>query len=193
MKRYRKSIEPRQIRFYALGEYGPTTFRPHYHAIIFSASWDDFPNIRKLWGHGNIKFEPINPSRIHYITKYHVNANPSLSKELKIEPEFTLMSRRPGIGAKYLETAKHGHHNRYIEINGYKMRMPRFFAQKLYSEADIAIMATMSKAKAIKKRLNEENRLARQTGRNGTIELQRREIEASKKITNKNPHDNHYL
>lgn len=35
MKRFRKALGDIQIRFFAAGEYGRQTFRPHYHAIIF--------------------------------------------------------------------------------------------------------------------------------------------------------------
>lgn len=41
LKRFRKAIEPRKVRFYLIGEYGDLNLRPHYHAIIFGF---DFPD-----------------------------------------------------------------------------------------------------------------------------------------------------
>ena len=38
MKRLRKEIAPRRIKYYAIGEYGEQTKRPHYHAIIYNIS-----------------------------------------------------------------------------------------------------------------------------------------------------------
>lgn len=35
MKRLRKAFSDTKIRFFASGEYGSETFRPHYHAILF--------------------------------------------------------------------------------------------------------------------------------------------------------------
>lgn len=35
MKRLRKAFSDDRIRFFAAGEYGSETFRPHYHAVIF--------------------------------------------------------------------------------------------------------------------------------------------------------------
>lgn len=41
MKRLRKAFPDDKIRFFAAGEYGSQTFRPHYHAIIFGLHLDD--------------------------------------------------------------------------------------------------------------------------------------------------------
>ena len=41
MKRLRKSIAPKKVRFYHCGEYGPKLLRPHYHAILFGHQFDD--------------------------------------------------------------------------------------------------------------------------------------------------------
>ena len=41
MKRLRKRFSDDTIRFFMCGEYGPTTFRPHYHAILFGLHLDD--------------------------------------------------------------------------------------------------------------------------------------------------------
>lgn len=47
MKRLRKHFPNDKIRFYACGEYGSTTFRPHYHAIIFGLHLDDLRFYKK--------------------------------------------------------------------------------------------------------------------------------------------------
>ena len=67
MKRLRKAFPGQQIRFYAAGEYGPKTYRPHYHAILFGLKLDDlefyenseqgFPyywskSLQKIWDEG---------------------------------------------------------------------------------------------------------------------------------------------
>ena len=36
-KRLRKLIAPRKIRYFACGEYGRRTGRPHYHAILYNS------------------------------------------------------------------------------------------------------------------------------------------------------------
>lgn len=41
MKRLRKAFPRDKIRFFSCGEYGPQTFRPHYHAIIYGLHLTD--------------------------------------------------------------------------------------------------------------------------------------------------------
>lgn len=41
LKRLRKRVEPDTIKYFACGEYGPETFRPHYHLIIFGLRLND--------------------------------------------------------------------------------------------------------------------------------------------------------
>ena len=41
MKRLRRAFPTDKIRFFAAGEYGGQTFRPHYHAILFGLHLDD--------------------------------------------------------------------------------------------------------------------------------------------------------
>lgn len=41
MKRLRKRCEPDKLRFFACGEYGGQTHRPHYHAIVFGLRLND--------------------------------------------------------------------------------------------------------------------------------------------------------
>lgn len=41
LKRLRKAVEPVKIRYFGCAEYGPTTWRPHYHLIIFGLPLDD--------------------------------------------------------------------------------------------------------------------------------------------------------
>ncbi|WGL31253.1 replication initiator protein [Dipodfec virus UOA04_Rod_843] len=41
VKRLRKRLEPQKIRVFYCGEYGPQTFRPHYHMIVFGLQLGD--------------------------------------------------------------------------------------------------------------------------------------------------------
>lgn len=43
-KRLRKKFSEKELRYFACGEYGSKTFRPHYHAIVFGLSLEDLPD-----------------------------------------------------------------------------------------------------------------------------------------------------
>lgn len=49
-KRLRKALGPKRIRYYACGEYCPSTNRPHYHAIIFGLDHTHRELIFNAWG-----------------------------------------------------------------------------------------------------------------------------------------------
>lgn len=42
IKRFRRTVEPRKIKYYACGEYGEDKNRPHYHLIMFNTYKSDF-------------------------------------------------------------------------------------------------------------------------------------------------------
>ena len=62
-----------KIRYYAVGEYGSLTQRPHYHLIIFNISPKTIQKLESIWGLGNIQICIANQKTIHYVTKYHIN------------------------------------------------------------------------------------------------------------------------
>lgn len=126
MKRLRKYFAGRTIRFYFAGEYGTTTHRPHYHAILFNIGLADFPDIRfhscnelkqplyysplleKLWGHGFILMSDVTWKTCNYVARYVDKKSsfedvPITNGEFDWEPEFSLSSRRPGIGMRKAE------------------------------------------------------------------------------------------
>lgn len=118
LKRFRKAIEPSRMRFFAVGEYGEETFRPHYHAAIFgfqSCLWGKTRQgrrsccsqcdlVKNTWKHGDVylgTFESESAAYVAgYVTKKLTQAD---HPELKgRHPEFPRMSRRPGLGVDAL-------------------------------------------------------------------------------------------
>lgn len=60
MKRLRKEFSECKIRFFAAGEYGSETFRPHYHVILFGLKLDDL----ELWSTSQKKFPLFTSKRL---------------------------------------------------------------------------------------------------------------------------------
>lgn len=124
MKRLRKEFKGREIRYYLCGEYGPTTGRPHYHAIIYGLSLRDFKDLRshginplgqeyfiserleaEIWKNGFCLMSDISYRTCAYVARYvrkklFGEDDTCFENRLK-EPVFSLMSRCPGIGMYY--------------------------------------------------------------------------------------------
>lgn len=88
LKRYRKRMAPAKLRYFAVGEYGDTTWRPHFHIAMFSDGifercvmpCEDMRKrdmctkdciLYKSWGKGNVSLTAtLNQSLASYITGY---------------------------------------------------------------------------------------------------------------------------
>ena len=129
------------IRYYAVGEYGGQTNRPHYHAIIFNA---DEKSIRQAWSLFNKvrnKVEPIGivhcgnvtEASVSYVLKYVVQ---KYEFPDGLNPSFSVMSRGYGLGANYLSDRMVEWHRSgdrvYTLQYGVKKRLPRFYKEKIW-------------------------------------------------------------
>lgn len=122
-----------QLRYYAVGEYGTRTQRPHYHITFFNLHPDIVRDLAKFWKLGLFHVGDVTESSIHYVTKYHVNYDSDLEFR---EPEFATMSRRPGIGIQYVNRNADWNQdsgNVYVMNNGFAQRMPRYYKEKIFS------------------------------------------------------------
>lgn len=151
MKRLRKFVGS-GVRFFMCGEYGDTYGRPHYHAIIFNYDFPDKYVFRKsdrgdtlfrsdsleaLWPLGQSMIGAMTFESAAYVARYclkkvtgkgadehYVN---KATGELRV-PEFTMMSRRPGIGRGWYDKFKCDIFPRdYAIMRGVKVPVPKFY------------------------------------------------------------------
>lgn len=135
IKRLRKK-EANKIKYYACGEYGEKTQRPHYHIILFNLSKTEeqlHDLLVETWQLGNVHIGEVTPASIKYSTGYMVQAK----NNWEITPPFALMSK--GIGSHYVETHTAWHQadimrNYVITEGGQKRRLPRYWKNKVYSQ-----------------------------------------------------------
>ena len=158
MKRIRKELSPLKIRYYACGEYGDQTLRPHYHLIIFgwkpdesdltSLGMSELNNcyyssglISKLWPYGNNLAAECSYESCAYVARYVVKkadkfVNKTFYEQNNIAPEFVLMSRRPGIGAEWIEAHKDCYANfssNYIALDTGSRRISSYRSLSYFS------------------------------------------------------------
>jgi len=135
-----------QIRYYAVGEYGTQYLRPHYHIIMFNAHQ---PDIEKAWPLGYVKFDKVEMGSVGYVVGY-VSSIDNDSVSRGVPKQFSVMSRRPAIGYRYLQTHGKWHTSgmrNYQKVNGIQGRLPRYYKTKLFDKdqqkmlADIGVTA----------------------------------------------------
>lgn len=162
MKRLRKE-HGGKIRFFSCGEYGDTTGRPHYHAVIYGC---DFPDrqvhsrngqgqtlwksetLERLWGLGFCLIGDLTFDSAAYVARYvikkvngeraethYTRVNPVTGEIFKIEPEFIRMSLKPGIGADWYAKYKSDvFPSDFAVFKGARLAVPKFYFRRLESE-----------------------------------------------------------
>lgn len=144
MKRLRERVGVR-IRFYHCGEYGDRQGRPHYHACIFGYGFPDRvkwkvinenPSYRselleETWQQGFSCVGEVTFQSAAYVARYILKkitgAAAPAHYGVKV-PEYTTMSRRPGIGKPWLnQFLRDVYPSDFVVVNGAKMRPPRFY------------------------------------------------------------------
>lgn len=138
LKRLRKSLKDKKIRYFCVSEYGVDFLRPHYHAIIFNLSACDnsYNLIKAAWQKGFICVDKVTDARISYVAKYCLSYGDGIEK---FEKEFMLCSRRPAIGSSYLsESMKNFYKSQQSRLlvseDGFVQNMPRYYFDKIFSD-----------------------------------------------------------
>lgn len=94
------------FRYYAIGEYGNDTHRPHYHMAIFPREPTLIGEIRNSWKLGFTSIYELNNQRARYLANYTAK---KLTKPTDYrlarsqEPEFRTSSRNPPLGAAFAD------------------------------------------------------------------------------------------
>lgn len=161
MKRLRKSHG--KVRFMACGEYGDQGQRPHYHAILFGKDFSDrklhttnergdrvytSDTLNSLWPFGFSTIGAVTFDSAGYVARYSLKKrtgklaasyysrfHPLTGEVVQVRPEFLVMSRRPGIGAGWLEKFKTDvFPSDEVVMRGARMRVPRFYDNQIPEE-----------------------------------------------------------
>ena len=170
MKRLRKknkSNKDNPIRYYHCGEYGDSNGRPHYHAILFNKDFseDRIPintknnlftseELSKTWGLGENHCQTVGLvsfASAAYVSRYILKkqygdyAIPHyVNKETgeQIEPEYSTMSRNPGIAHDFFTKYKDEiYHKDFITMEGFKMKPPKYYDELMLKDDKAYMLA----------------------------------------------------
>lgn len=173
-KRIRKAGHT--IRYFACGEYGDQTHRPHYHAVVFGYWPNDRVRIPhpgrtvplyrseqldKLWGQGNATFSPVTRENATYVAKYTLNKYDDKGAKRNFEGRqepFLIMSRKPGLGNNYARE----HARALTRFDGIRLRggqlakLPKYY-DNVIEKHEPQLVKGLKTRRSLKAKANPDN------------------------------------
>lgn len=155
MKRLRKSVYPKTLRFFMCAEYGEKFSRPHYHACIFNHDFPDkdpiketeglilynSPALDKIWGKGYCSVGDLTFETAAYTARYilkkingdraadHYETTDKYTGEIiNLQPEFSQASLKPGLGKDFLiKYTTDLYPSDFAIYKNKKIKLPRYY------------------------------------------------------------------
>lgn len=161
LKKLRRLVDPIKIRYYACGEYGDQSWRPHFHLMIFGLGIEDKKVINFAWNSvynrkkrcyeirnkGYIWIGDVTRESARYVTQY-------VTKDMKIydnwyykliPDEFATMSKMDGgLGIKVIEEAAKKMEKLNVgvvetfNIKGKDVNLGRYLKRKLHEKRGLS-------------------------------------------------------
>lgn len=178
MKRLRKA-HGAGARYYMCGEYGDNYGRPHYHACLFNFDFVDktlfkvdgekrlyiSDSLRKLWPFGFSIIGDVTFDSAAYVARYvmkkitgdmaddhYLSVDPNTGEMFRRVPEFTTMSRRPGIGRSWIDDFKSDvYPSDEVIVRGFSSRPPRYY-DSVVPESELDKLKRLRKVKALRRK-----------------------------------------
>lgn len=144
-----------EVRYFACGEYGERTQRPHYHAVLFGPWLLDrcvvradeggdvwrSESLEACWPHGFSEFGTVTAASASYVAGYvrkkvsrkafpnaDVRVDAETGELVDVEPEFARMSLRPAIGRRWIERYWRDVYPRdFVVFDGGEYKPPRYY------------------------------------------------------------------
>lgn len=146
IKQVRQAYDGVTLKYYMCAEYGTEKMRPHYHLILFMDIYGMTQQIcQTFWEYGNVDYGDLTNNSASYVVGYlnKPKVIPVHDRDDRV-PEYSIMSK--GIGENYITKETIKWHNAELDRNylpkkdGYKIAMPRYYAQQIRSSAQTDIL-----------------------------------------------------
>lgn len=183
-KRLRKEIG--ELRYYAVGEYGDKSLRPHYHACVFGHSFSaprtivrksptllwTSPLLEKAWGLGFVSVGALTYETARYTASYvtkklrsnhqYVRIDETTGELIPLVQPRAFMSLKPAIGLEWLSLYGHqlADHDRVV-INGRPQKPPKFYDRWLGKVKGEEVTAKIKEQRSNRAKLKPQNARAR--------------------------------
>ena len=164
LKRLRKALGKKKIRYFCCGEYGEKSGRPHYHLILFGVSFSadrqylkqdrrgnvifTSPTLSRLWKNGFHSIGDLTFDSAKYCAKYMQKFNVNEKRK-----SFTIQSRKPAIGYQYaIDNVESISKTGKVYVCGKEYSAPWQFKHWYFQRLDTAMYAqSMGELKIIPK------------------------------------------
>lgn len=178
-------VRPLGIRYYLAGEYGDRTLRPHYHVILLNCPLPDIRLIghnkldmplytsdllTETWGFGHVTIGRMTYQTAAYVARYTLKKANGMTDvqydQLGLTPEYTVMSRMPGIGHEYLLRHSDDIYNDdevvlpAISKDKPNVQRPPKYFDRVYQEIDPKTIAKVKSRRAEVAQIMQAERLA---------------------------------
>lgn len=174
LKRLRKRLDV-PVRYFACGEYGGRTLRPHYHLILYGTDFSEdrvlkrhtdagdplyeSPTLSAAWNQGEALIGRFSFDSAAYVAKYVQKGDsrnscrrvdPITGEVWYVAPQFATMSRRPGIGRSFYERFRDdlAEHDSVV-VKGQEVALPAYYSRLLregHPEVYADVLASRRKA-----------------------------------------------
>lgn len=187
-KRLRKKLG-HQIRYFACGEYGEQSYRPHYHLILFGYEPNDLQpwrrtpagyivsrsaEVESVWQCGHVEIGQVTLQSANYVARYvtkkitgeladdhYTRMHPLTGEYHQVTPEFICMSSKPGIGRDwYSQFSGDCFPSDFVVIEGRKYPIPRYYKKQLSERDTLKANFRRKKAASVHAENNTPDRLS---------------------------------
>lgn len=136
----------KDLKIFAIGEYGPENLRPHYHIIIFNLpiGIEPYKNIQKIWNKGLITISEVTDGRIKYCCRYQFGTMRLPNDLYYSYPPSKCKYISNGLGKCFLTDSIIKYYvdtlQTFVQFGSKKYRLPKYYRDKLFTDHEKEII-----------------------------------------------------